>query len=98
MQSFDQSTLDHCIVIYMQVSFETCWARNVARHQAAVDKDGDDHLVPRESMEELYLHDDRDALIQHMKDQNIPVLLVNNAADGEEHLKKQVKKLLKNLF
>ena len=32
------------------------------------------------------------------KDQNIPVLVVNNKADGEEHLKKQVEELFKNLF
>ncbi len=98
VQNFDRSILDHCIAIYMEVSFNICWARNVARHEAAIAQDGDDHLVPREDMERIYLHDDQDAFVQYMKDQNIPVLVVNNEADGEEHLKKQVEELFNNLF
>jgi len=98
LQNFDRSILDNCIAIYMEVSFDICWARNVARHEAAIAEDGDDHLVPRADMERIYIHDDRDAFIQYMKDQSLPVLVVNNEADGEEHLKTQVEELLKNLF
>lgn len=98
LQNIDQRILGNCIVIYLQVSFNTCWERNVARHQAAVDRGGDDHLVPRKTMEEIYLHDDRDALIQQMKDQNIPVSLVDNEADGEDHLVRQVEELFANVF
>jgi hypothetical protein len=98
VQNFDRSILDSCIVIYTEVSFDTCWARNVARHEAAIAQDGDDHLVPRGEMEKRYLHDDQDAFVRHMRDQNIPVVVVNNEADGEEHLKKQVEELFKNLF
>jgi adenylate kinase family enzyme len=98
VQIFDKSILDHCFVIYMEVSFDICWARNVARHEAAIAHDGDDHLVPRAEMEKRFLYDDQDAFVQYMKDQNIPVLVVNNEADGEEHLKKQVEELFKNLF
>ena len=95
---FDKRILECCIVIYMQVSFETCWARNVARHEGVIDQDGDDHMVSREAMEAIFLHDDRDAFIQQMADQNTPVAVVDNDADGDEHLKVQVEELLKTLF
>jgi adenylate kinase family enzyme len=98
LQNFVPRILEHCIAIYMEVSFEICWARNVARHEAAMAQDGDDHLVGREAMEELYLHDDQEAFVETMKERNIPVLVVNNEADGEEHLKEQVEELFRNLF
>jgi adenylate kinase family enzyme len=98
LQNFDKSILANCIAIYMEVDFDTCWARNVARHQATIAQDGDDHLVPREEMEKIYLYDDQDAFVQYMRDQNIPVAVVNNQAEGEEHLKKLVQELFDNLF
>jgi len=98
LRQFDQRILRNCIAIYMEVSFDICWARNVARHQGAIAADGDDHLVPREAMEEIYLQDDEETFVRYLQDQNIPVLVVNNAADGEEHLKQQAEALLKNLF
>jgi adenylate kinase family enzyme len=98
LQNFDPRILEQCIAIYMEVSFEICWARNVARHAAAMAQDGDDHLVGREAMEALYLHDDQEAFVAHMEERGIPVLVVNNEADGEEHLKRQVEELFKSLF
>jgi adenylate kinase family enzyme len=98
LQNFDQRILDNCIAIYMQVSFDICWARNVARHQAAIAADGDDHLVPREAMEKIYLQDDQEVFVRYMQDRNIPVLMVNNETDGEEHLKRQVEELFEHLF
>jgi hypothetical protein len=98
IQNFDERILDRCLAIYMEVNFDICWARNVARHEAEMTQDGDDHFVYRETMEDLYLHDDRDAFVQYMKDRNIPVSVVNNEADGEEHLKEVVQELFENLF
>jgi tRNA uridine 5-carbamoylmethylation protein Kti12 len=98
MQFFDPGILDHCLAVYMEVSFDLCWVRNLARHEAAIADSVDDHLVPREVMEKRYLHDDQDAFVQHMKDQDIPVLVVNNEAEGEEHLERQVAELFKDLF
>jgi adenylate kinase family enzyme len=98
LQNFDQHILDRCIAIYMDVNFDICWARNVARHEAAIAQGGDDHLVPQAEMERIYLHDDRDAFVRHMQEQNVPVLVVNNKADGEEHLNQQVEELFKHLF
>jgi adenylate kinase family enzyme len=98
LQNFDPRILEHCMAIYMEVSFDICWARNVARHEAAIAEGGDDHLVGREAMEEIYLHDDQEAFVEYMKDRNIPVLVVNNEADGEEHLRKQINELFQRLF
>jgi hypothetical protein len=106
LQNFDKSILDRCIAIYIEASFETCWARNVARYEATVAegqmgifaKGSDDHFLPRETMESIYLHDDRDAFVQHMGERNIPVAVINNEAQGEEHLNQQVEELFETLF
>jgi hypothetical protein len=98
IQCFDRSILDNCLVVFIEVSFDTCWVRNLARHRLAIADGGDDHLVSREEMERSFLHDDQDALIQFLEDRNIPVVVVNNEADGEEHLREQVAELLRMLF
>jgi len=98
LQNFDERILEQCLAIYMEVTFETCWARNVARHEGAGSAGGDDHMVCRESMEALFLYDDQDAFVQYLKDRNIPVMVVNNEAEGKEHLKGQVEVLLEDLF
>jgi hypothetical protein len=95
---FDKSILDHCLVVFMEVSFDTCWARNVARHQAAIAEGSDDHLVSREEMERSFLCDDQEAFVQYLTDQNIPVSVVNNEPDGQEHLRRQVDELFERLF
>jgi adenylate kinase family enzyme len=97
IQNFDKRILDRCLAIYMEASFDISWARNVARHRAEMSQDGDDHFVYRETMEEIYLEDDRDAFIRHMEDRNIPVVVVDNSADGEEHLKGQVEAVFESL-
>jgi adenylate kinase family enzyme len=98
IQNFDERILHRCLAIYLDVRFDICWARNVARHEAEMTQDGDDHFVYRETMEEIYLNDDRDAFVRDMKDRNIPVFVVNNEADGEEHLRELVQELFENLF
>jgi hypothetical protein len=98
IQLFDKSILNNCIVVFMEVSFETCWARNLARHEAAIAEGGDDHLVSREEMEASFLHDDQEAFVRYLEDRNIPVAVVNNEADGQEHLEKQVGELFESLF
>ena len=98
IKCFDRVILESCLMIYMQVSFETCWERNVARHQAALERGGDDHLVPRAEMERLYLIDDRDAFFRTMKERRIPIVVVDNEREGEEHLIRQVETLYQELF
>ncbi len=97
-QYFDKRILDRCVVIYVEVGFEICWARIVARHEASIDEGGDDHWICREEMERVYLHDDQDTLVRYMKDQNIPVSVVNNETEGEEHLSRQVEELYNAVF
>lgn len=98
IQLFDRRILDRCLAIYMQVSFDVSWERNVARHQAQTRRDGDDHFVCRETMEAVYLHDDRDAFVRYLRERDIPVAVVNNECDGEEHLKTLVNELFESLF
>ncbi len=98
LQRFDKRILDKCLVIYLEVSFETCWARNVARHAASADEGGDDHWLNRATMERNYRHDGRDALLQYLEERGVPGVVVNNQADGEEHLRKQVERLYQEHF
>lgn len=98
IQSFDRRILARSLVVYVEVSFETCWARNVARHAAALAEGGDDHLVSREQMEKLFLGDDQHALIPYLQEQNIPVLVINNETEGGEHLTRQAEELFAALF
>jgi adenylate kinase family enzyme len=91
LSNFSEKILDKCIVIYIDVAFEICWERNVARHEAALEKGGDDHLVSRDEMEATYLYDDRDELVKFEKS---PVVIVDNEKSGMEHLVKQVDKVI----
>ena len=61
-------------------------------------EDGDEYWVPRDLMEKLYLYDDRDAFVRYLRDRNTPVFVVNNEADGEEHLRALVEELFGDLF
>jgi adenylate kinase family enzyme len=97
IQSFDNRILENSLMVFMEVSFDTCWARNVARHEAAIAAGGDDHLTPREAME-YYLTDDQDAFAQLMVERGIPVRVIDNEADGKEHLLRQVNELFDELF
>jgi hypothetical protein len=98
MRYFDRRILAESLVIYVKVCFETCWARVVAQHEANRDQDGDDHLVCRESMEEIFLHDDRDAFVDNMRAQGVPTIVIDNEPDGEDHLGRQVEMLVQHLF
>ena len=90
MKNFSDEILNNSVVIYVECSFETCWARNVARHEAAVAKGTDDHLVSREEMEKTYLHDDKDALLKSLK---MPVLIVDTDTPGPAHLVPKIERI-----
>jgi adenylate kinase family enzyme len=98
IQSFDNCILENSLMIFMEVSFDTCWARNLARHEAAIAEGGDDHLTPPEAMEEYYLNDDQDAFVELMVERGVPVRVIDNEADGEERLLRQVRELFDDLF
>lgn len=98
MKNFSEDILGNSVVIYVDCSFETCWARNVARHETAVSKGSDDHLVSREEMEKTYLHDDKDELLKSLK---IPALIVDTDTPGTAHLIPKMERIygeIKKLF
>lgn len=94
LENFSGGILENSVIIYFDCSFEMCWKRNVARHEAALAKGTDDHLVSREEMEKTYLGDDKDDLLQNKK---IPVFVVDTDEEGTDHLKPKVEKLLSGI-
>ena len=98
LSNFHPHILDRSLVVYVEASFETCRARNLARREAGGDKDGDDHVIAPEAMDAVFRRDDREALVRHLQERGIPVWVVDNEADGEDHLKKQVEELLRALL
>ncbi|MFN3966931.1 MAG: hypothetical protein ACK4JE_04470 [Endomicrobiia bacterium] len=89
LKNFSEEVLRDSIIVYIDCSFETCWKRNVRRHEQALKEGTDDHLVSREEMEKTYLYDDRDELIEYCKNRNIPVVVVNTDYEKTtEHLEK----------
>lgn len=94
LENFDREILDYAVVVYIDVDFETCWKRNVARHEAALAEGTDDHLVSRDEMEKTYLHDDGKELV---KKQPVPVIRVDNQTEGIENLIKESEKVIEQL-
>jgi adenylate kinase family enzyme len=86
MGNFSEKVLKNAVIVYIDCSFETCWTRNVRRHEKAVAAGTDDHLVSREEMEKTYLYDDKDGLLKSLKDKNIPVILIDTDKEGTAHL------------
>jgi len=83
LKNFSEDVLKKSLIVYINCSFETCWQRNVRRHEAALARGTDDHLVSRQEMEETYLYDDRDRLLAEAP---VPVIEIDNESDGPEHL------------
>jgi len=98
LSNFDENIIGKSLVIYIDVSFDICWDRNVKRHEAAVAEGSDDHLVSREEMEKTYLNDDRDAFVAYLKESNTPVYVINNEKDGDSYLRSQVDNLIEKIF
>ncbi|MEW6040079.1 MAG: hypothetical protein AB1633_00980 [Elusimicrobiota bacterium] len=90
MKNFSKSVLDNSIIVYIDCSFETCWARNVRRHEKAIAAGTDDHLVSREEMEKTYLYDDKDELLRTAK---VPVIIIDTDREGTAHLKEAAEKI-----
>lgn len=90
LNNFSKEILNQSMAIYIDVSFETCWERNVRRHEKAVAQGTDDHLVSREEMEKTYGSDDKDVL-----DEKLPmhVVFVENEEDDLEKLDEKIEKV-----
>lgn len=94
LKNFSREILDSAVAVYIDVDFDTCWKRNVARHEAALAEGTDDHLVSRDEMEKTYLKDDGIALV---KSEPIPVIRVDNQTKGLDNLIKETEKVIKKL-
>jgi hypothetical protein len=81
-ESFGPEVRSTSLLLYVFCPFDICWERNVRRHQAALAKGLDDHLVSREEMERTYLRDDHDCLHRL----GMPFLVVDNHLEGERFL------------
>jgi len=87
LKNFSEEVLKNSMIVYIDCSFETCWRRNVRRHQQAIAAGTDDHLVSREEMEKTYLYDDKEKLLEFCKNKKIPVVVINTDIEGtDEHL------------
>ncbi|MBN1899044.1 MAG: hypothetical protein JW827_09720 [Spirochaetes bacterium] len=93
-KNFDPNLLDRAMGLYIDVPFEICWRRNVARHEKARAEGTDDHLVSKEEMEKTYLHDDG---LEFADNSSFPVEVIDNSKEGEDSLNKQIEKIVKLL-
>ena len=98
LQNFDSAILDHCLIIYLHVSYETSCARNAQRRPVTGRSVGDNHWVPDRAMEAIYRHDDRDALDNYLTQRGIPFAVIDNDADDKRHLRKQAADLIEAHF
>ncbi len=87
LQNFSTHIVKTSLVVYIDCPFDTCWARNVARHERAVAAGSDDHLVSREEMEVTYGTDDHVAML---KDKRIRSISIDNATDDLARLDRQI--------
>ncbi len=53
-----KAILERAAILYVQVTFEESWRRNVARYEEKMRHSVLAHMVPRETMETFYKHDD----------------------------------------
>ena len=95
LKNFTKEILNKSLIVYIDCSFETCWKRNVRRHETALAAGVDNHLVPREEMEETYLHDDKDELLKFGEESKIPIVVVGTDYEGMAHYKGIIEKITK---
>jgi len=91
-ENFSGEVKKNAIVVYMDVPFEICWARNVKRHEAAVASGTDDHLVSRDEMESTYGKDDHD----NLPALKIPFVVIKNSG-GMKELEIEAEKLIEKI-
>ena len=95
LQNFAKEILNKSLIVYIDCSFKTCWKRNVRRHKADLAAGVDNHLVPREEMEETYLHDDKGELLRFGEESKIPIVVVDTDYEGMTHYKGIIEKITK---
>ena len=97
LKNFAKEIMNKSLIVYIDCYFETCGKRNVRRHESALAAGVDDHLVPREEMEETYLHDDKDELVRFGEESKIPIVEVDTDYEGMAHYKGIIEKITKTI-
>lgn len=98
LNNFDRDVLDRSLVVYIYCPYEVCLERNIRRFKEGA-KDLDEHIVPRNLMEEYYRHDDYEELF--LKSENelrkqapASIAVVKNDAEGLERLGAELEKVV----
>jgi len=92
LKNFSEDILSKSVIIYINASFETCWKRNIERVKRMKEQGVDAHFVSKKEMEETYLTDDRDELLNRFSDKAI--LINNDEKVSLDELKKEVEKVI----
>ena len=58
LKRLSKPLLERAAILYVQVTFDESWRRNVARYEEKMKHSILAHMVPRETMERFYLEDD----------------------------------------
>ncbi|MBN2408019.1 MAG: hypothetical protein JXJ19_10030 [Elusimicrobia bacterium] len=87
--NFSGEILGRAAIVYLDVPFDTCWERNVRRHEKALEAGTDDHLVSREEMEKTYGSDDKGDLAKL----SIPYIVIQPDAKQEGDFTKLIREV-----
>lgn len=97
LKNFDREVLDRSLIVYIYCPYDVCLERNIRRFKEGA-KDLDEHIVPRDLMEEYYRYDDYEELFLKSEDElrkqaPAPIVVVKNDAEGLEGLEKELGKV-----
>ncbi|KUO40246.1 MAG: hypothetical protein AVW06_02680 [Hadesarchaea archaeon DG-33-1] len=98
LKNFDREVLDQSLIVYIYCPYEVCLERNIRRFKEGA-KDLDEHIVPRDLMEEYYRYDDYEELFLKSEDElqkqaQAPIVVVKNDAEGLERLGGELGKVM----
>lgn len=97
LKNFDRDVLDQSLIVYIYCQYEVCLERNIRRFKEGA-KDLDEHIVPRDLMEEYYRYDDYEELFlkseaELRKQAPAPIVVVKNDAEGLGGLEEELGKV-----
>jgi len=98
LKNFDREVLSQSLIVYIYCSYEVCLERNIRRFKEGA-RNLDEHIVPRDLMEEYYRYDDYEELFLKSEDElkkKAPahIVVIRNDAEGLERLKREVGKVV----
>jgi len=98
LKNFDHEVLGRSLIVYIYCPYEVCLERNIRRFKEGA-RNLDEHIVPRDLMEEYYRYDDYEELFLKSEDDlkkraPAPIVVIRNDAEGLEKLKREVEKVV----